>query len=49
MVPSQTDVLATGGADRLFKLNLNPPDVTGDGYASVYPSKLSGSGFNVPG
>ncbi len=26
-------VLATGGAGQLFERNLNPPDVTGDGYA----------------
>jgi fumarate reductase (CoM/CoB) subunit A len=26
-------ILATGGAGRLFDANLNPPDVTGDGYA----------------
>ncbi len=29
-------VLGTGGAGQLFALNLNPPDVTGDGYALAY-------------
>ncbi len=29
-------VLGTGGAGSLFALNLNPPDVTGDGYAAAY-------------
>ena len=29
-------VLATGGAGSLFALNLNPPDITGDGYAAAY-------------
>jgi len=29
-------ILATGGAGRLFRLNLNPEDITGDGYAMAY-------------
>ncbi|MGA2468022.1 MAG: FAD-binding protein [Thermodesulfobacteriota bacterium] len=29
-------VLGTGGAGGLFALNLNPPDVTGDGYVAAY-------------
>ena len=29
-------VLGTGGAGSLFALNLNPPDITGDGYAAAY-------------
>jgi len=29
-------ILATGGAGRLFRLNLNPKDITGDGYAIAY-------------
>lgn len=33
---AKATVLATGGAGQLFKLNLNPPDITGDGYALAY-------------
>jgi len=33
---SKATVLATGGAGRLFKLNVNPSDITGDGYALAY-------------
>jgi succinate dehydrogenase/fumarate reductase flavoprotein subunit len=29
-------VLGTGGAGKLFLHNLNPPDITGDGYALGY-------------
>jgi L-aspartate oxidase len=35
-VHSGATVLATGGAGRLFKLSLMPPDITGDGYALGY-------------
>jgi succinate dehydrogenase/fumarate reductase flavoprotein subunit len=31
-----TTVLGTGGAGKLFLHNLNPPDITGDGYALGY-------------
>lgn len=33
---SISTILATGGAGQLFEWNLNPPDVTGDGYAMGY-------------
>lgn len=36
VIEAKATVLATGGAGRLFKNNLNPPDVTGDGHAMAY-------------
>jgi len=30
---TKSTILATGGAGRLFRFNLNPEDITGDGYA----------------
>jgi fumarate reductase (CoM/CoB) subunit A len=32
-IGAKATILATGGAGQLFEKNLNPPDVTGDGYA----------------
>ena len=32
-VRAKSTILATGGAGQVFEKNLNPPDVTGDGYA----------------
>lgn len=34
--PAKSTIIATGGIGRLFRLNLNPPDITGDGYAMAY-------------
>jgi succinate dehydrogenase/fumarate reductase flavoprotein subunit len=34
--PAGAVVLATGGAGQLFKRNMNPPDICGDGYALGY-------------
>jgi len=36
VVHAKAVILATGGAGQLFSRNLNPPDVTGDGYAMAY-------------
>ena len=36
VIQAKATILATGGAGRLFKLNLNPPDITGDGYALAF-------------
>ncbi len=36
LIRAKSVVLAAGGASSLFALNLNPPDVTGDGYALGY-------------
>ncbi len=33
---AKSTVLGTGGAGQLFRFNMNPPDVTGDGYAMGY-------------
>lgn len=33
---AKATILCTGGAARLFARNLNPPDVTGDGYALAF-------------
>ncbi|MBP1932659.1 FAD-binding protein [Ammoniphilus resinae] len=36
MIRAKSTVLTTGGASQLFKTNLYPPDITGDGYAMAY-------------
>lgn len=33
---AKATILATGGAGQLFKANLNPKDITGDGYVMAY-------------
>jgi fumarate reductase (CoM/CoB) subunit A len=36
VIKAKSTILATGGAGQLFLNNLNPPDITGDGYALGY-------------
>ena len=36
VIRSKATILATGGAGQLYKHNLNPGDITGDGYALAY-------------
>ncbi len=36
LIRAKAVVLAAGGAGRMFAFNMNPPDVTGDGYSLAY-------------
>jgi len=36
VIKAKATILATGGAGQLFKYNLNPHDITGDGHAMAY-------------
>lgn len=36
VIKAKATILGTGGAGQLFKINLNPPDITGDGHAMAY-------------
>ena len=36
VIRAKSTILTTGGASQLFKTNLYPPDITGDGYAMAY-------------
>ncbi|MDI6870810.1 MAG: FAD-binding protein [Bacillota bacterium] len=36
LIKAKATILGTGGAGQLFKINLNPPDITGDGHAMAF-------------